>query len=202
MSAEMTPAGDDRLFVTFVVAHPTVLNPDVQLCILSLDGTMLAEMTPTSSATISLPRAALTFRFGVPENAPRFELASGIQGTSASVTMKWDGRRWTSDNAIPLDYPNFSPTQLSESGASSPVQALGFFGLLIGLAWLVYAFNLDVTVCTGWGSWYNGGCVGGSEVINLDLAHRQQMHFLAAGLLTLCSLLAALFGGLRNPKSA
>ena len=70
----------------------------------------------------------------------------------------------------------------------------GYILLVIGVVYLLYAFNMDVTVTTPTQYIPYVGSVGGGEVANLDLMERRQNHLIVAALITLIGALMAIFG--------
>jgi hypothetical protein len=56
------------------------------------------------------------------------------------------------------------------------MRGFGYFFIFVGIAYLIFAFNMDVSVSTS-STYIPGlGSVGGGEVANLDLMARRQNH--------------------------
>lgn len=63
------------------------------------------------------------------------------------------------------------------------MKKLGFFALVIGVLWVVVAFNTDVSVDTGYG-----------RVNNIGLMASRQNHIIIGGLIVLVGVLMLIFG--------
>lgn len=74
------------------------------------------------------------------------------------------------------------------------MRAFGFVLIAIGVAYLLYAFNMDVSVSTPSTYVPGYGSVGGGNVANLDLMSRRQNHLIVAALITLIGVMLAVFG--------
>lgn len=78
------------------------------------------------------------------------------------------------------------------------MRGFGISLIVIGVAYLLVAFNMDVTVSTS-GTYVPGyGSVGGGSVANLELMSRRQNHIIVASLITLVGVVISLFSGHQN----
>ena len=74
------------------------------------------------------------------------------------------------------------------------MRAFGYLLIGIGVIYLFFAFNMDVSISTT-GTYVPGyGSIGGGNVANLDLMARRQNHLIIAALITLVGVLMAIFG--------
>lgn len=74
------------------------------------------------------------------------------------------------------------------------MKAFGYLLICIGVIYLFFAFNMDVSISTT-GTYVPGyGSIGGGDVANLDLMARRQNHLIIAALITLVGVLMAIFG--------
>lgn len=74
------------------------------------------------------------------------------------------------------------------------MKAFGYLLIGIGVIYLFFAFNMDVSISTT-GTYVPGyGSIGGGDVANLDLMARRQNHLIIAALITLVGVLMAIFG--------
>jgi hypothetical protein len=79
------------------------------------------------------------------------------------------------------------------------MKVIGYGLIAIGLAYLFFAFNMDVSVSTP-STYVPGlGSVGGGDVVNLDLIAKRQNHLIVAALVTIVGVLLALFAP--NPST-
>lgn len=74
------------------------------------------------------------------------------------------------------------------------MKILGYWLIAIGVVYLFFAFNMEVSVSTASTYIPGYGSVGGGEVANLDLMARRQNHLIVAALITLIGTLMAIFG--------
>ncbi|MFM5906220.1 MAG: hypothetical protein ACKOPO_01305, partial [Novosphingobium sp.] len=65
------------------------------------------------------------------------------------------------------------------------MKIFGYILIVIGAAYLILAFNMDVAISTPSTYVPGYGDVGGGAVANLDLMARRQNHLMVAGLITL-----------------
>ncbi|UAN43819.1 zinc ribbon domain-containing protein [Serratia sp. JSRIV001] len=65
------------------------------------------------------------------------------------------------------------------------MKTLGYVALVVGVIWLLVAFNLDTSVSTGYGT---------TRVNNIGLMASKQNHIVFGAFITLCGLLMAIFG--------
>ncbi|KER01508.1 zinc ribbon domain-containing protein [Photorhabdus temperata] len=70
------------------------------------------------------------------------------------------------------------------------MKGLGCFLLAIGLVWIFIAFNMDVSVATGYGD----------RVNNIGLIASRQNHILLGAFISFCGLMMVIFGG-RNQQT-
>lgn len=73
------------------------------------------------------------------------------------------------------------------------MRAFGFVMIAVGVAYLLYAFNMDVSVSAPSTYLPGYGSVGGGNVANLDLMSRRQNHLIVAALITLIGVILAVF---------
>lgn len=74
------------------------------------------------------------------------------------------------------------------------MRAFGFVLISVGVAYLLYAFNMNVSVSTPSTYVPGYGSVGGGNVANLDLMARRQNHLIVAALITIIGVILSLFG--------
>lgn len=74
------------------------------------------------------------------------------------------------------------------------MKTLGFCLILAGVAYLFYAFNMDVSVDVPSTYLPGIGSIGGGTVANIDLMARRQNHLSVAGLMTFIGVLLVIFG--------
>lgn len=74
------------------------------------------------------------------------------------------------------------------------MKAWGWAIAAAGIAYLIIALNMDVSVSTPSTYVPDYGSVGGGEVANLDLMARRQNHVIVASLITLIGVLMGIFG--------
>ena len=74
------------------------------------------------------------------------------------------------------------------------MRAFGLLMIAVGVAYLLYAFNMDVSVSTPSTYVPGYGSVGGGSVANLDLMSRRQNHLIVAALITIIGVILSLFG--------
>ena len=84
------------------------------------------------------------------------------------------------------------------------MRSLGALLVAAGVAYLLIAFNMDVSVKTDRQFIPGVGLIGGQEVANLDLMARRQNHLIVAALITIAGILMGLFakGDLLNDPKA
>lgn len=74
------------------------------------------------------------------------------------------------------------------------MKSWGYGLVTVGIVYLIYAFNMDVSVTTA-GTYVPGyGNIGGGQVANLDLMARRQNHIIVASLVTAIGAAMAIFG--------
>lgn len=74
------------------------------------------------------------------------------------------------------------------------MKTLGYLLLVLGALYLIFVFNMDVSVTSPSVYIPGMGSVGGGEVANLDLMAQRQNHLIVASLITLIGALMAIFG--------
>lgn len=74
------------------------------------------------------------------------------------------------------------------------MKILGFILIGVGALYLLYAFNMDVSVTVPTTYFPGVGSIGGQEVANIDLMARRQNHLSVAGLITFIGVMMAIFG--------
>lgn len=74
------------------------------------------------------------------------------------------------------------------------MKALGYILICAGILYLIYAFNMDVSVETSSIYIPGGGSIGGGSVANLNLMAQRQNHLIVAALITLIGAMMAIFG--------
>lgn len=74
------------------------------------------------------------------------------------------------------------------------MKILGAILAFIGATYLIFAFNMDVSVSTNSTYVPGFGRIGGGEVANLELMSRRQNHLIVAALITLVGVLLIIFG--------
>lgn len=70
------------------------------------------------------------------------------------------------------------------------MKTLGYVSLVVGVIWLLVAFNLDTSVSTGYGT----------RVNNIGLMASKQNHILIGAFITLCGLLMVIFSKRSQPQ--
>lgn len=81
------------------------------------------------------------------------------------------------------------------------MRGFGYFVVALGAAYMLFAFNMDVSVSTPTSYVPGLGAMGGGEVANLDLMARRQNHLIVAALITLIGALMVIFGGERAAEN-
>jgi len=71
------------------------------------------------------------------------------------------------------------------------MKAFGYVVLVVGVIWLLVAFNLDTSVTTGYGT----------RVNNIGLMASKQNHIVIGAFITLCGLLMVIFGKRTQPQA-
>lgn len=74
------------------------------------------------------------------------------------------------------------------------MRGFGIFLAFVGAIYLIFAFNMDVSVQTSSTFVPGYGSIGGGEVANLELMSRRQNHLIVAALITLVGVLLIIFG--------
>lgn len=74
------------------------------------------------------------------------------------------------------------------------MKGFGYFLIVAGVIYLLFAFNMDVSLDTP-STYIPGiGSVGGGNIANLDLMERRQNHLIVAALITIIGVILAVFG--------
>jgi hypothetical protein len=81
------------------------------------------------------------------------------------------------------------------------MKAFGWTIAALGLCYIIFAFNMNVSISTSSTYIPGYGSVGGGDVANLDLMARRQNHLIFASLITLIGVLLGLFGPSSAPPS-